>query len=130
MLPVASFPYTGELYHRFALFLVWPKPLPRCRTNLPSVDGPRLQKSAQHPCGLAPLARAHQLLGRTLCNDAAAGVTAAGPEVDDPVGLGDHVQVVLDEDDAVAGVYQAVQDADQAFDVGHVQADGGLVEDI
>jgi hypothetical protein len=33
---------------------------------------------------------------------------------------------MLDEHDAVAGVHQSVQDADQAFHVGHVQAQGGL----
>jgi hypothetical protein len=65
-----------------------------------------------------------------LGNDTPTGAAPTGAEVDDPVGLGDHVQVVLDEDDAVAGVHEAVQDADQAFDVGHVQAYGGLVEDV
>ena len=52
------------------------------------------------------------------------------PEVDDPVGLGDHVEIVLDDDDRVAGVDQAVQHAHQLLDVGHVQADGRLVEDV
>jgi len=37
---------------------------------------------------------------------------------------------VRDDDDAVAGIDQTVQHADQAFDVGHVQADGGFVENV
>jgi hypothetical protein len=65
-----------------------------------------------------------------LGNDPAAGVAGLGAEIDDPVGLGDQVQVVLDHQDRMAGVDQAVQDADEALDVGHVQADGRLVEDV
>jgi hypothetical protein len=52
------------------------------------------------------------------------------PQVDDPVGLGDHVEVVLDHDDAVAGVDQPMQHADQLLDVGHVQAHRRLVEHV
>ena len=55
---------------------------------------------------------------------------ALGPEVDHPVGLGDHVQVVLDHHHAVAAVDQPVQHADQLLDVGHVQADRRLVEHV
>jgi hypothetical protein len=51
-------------------------------------------------------------------------------EVDDPVGFGHHVEVVLDHHHRVAAVDQAVQHADQLFDVGHVQADRRLVEDV
>jgi hypothetical protein len=58
------------------------------------------------------------------------GRTAFRPEVDHPVGFCHHVQVVLDHDHAVAAVDQAVQDADQALDVGHVQADRRLVEHV
>ncbi len=55
---------------------------------------------------------------------------AFGAQVDDPVGLGDHVQVVLDDDHAVAAVHQAVQHADELVHVGHVQAHGGLVQHV
>jgi hypothetical protein len=61
---------------------------------------------------------------------AAAGVAAFGAQVDDPVGLGDHVQVVLDHHHAVAAVHQAVQHADELFHIGHVQAHGGLVQHV
>jgi hypothetical protein len=63
-------------------------------------------------------------------HDAPAGRAAFGAEVDDPVGLGDHVQVVLDHHHAVAAVDQAVQHADELVHVGHVQAHGGLVQHV
>ena len=50
-----------------------------------------------------------------------AGVAATRPEVDDPVGRGDRVEVVLDEHHRVAGVDQAVQLAQQQRDVRRVQ---------
>src|SRR5258706_12095680 len=63
-----------------------------------------------------------QTLRRRLGYHAAAAHAALGAEVDDPVGLGDDVEVVLDHDHAVAAVDQPVQHADQLLDVGHVQA--------
>ena len=58
-----------------------------------------------------------------------AAVAALGPEVDDPVGGLDHVEVVLDHHHRVAVVAQAVQHLEQQVDVVEVQARGGLVED-
>ncbi len=72
----------------------------------------------------------HHLLRRALGDDAPAAGATFGAEVDHPVGLGDHVQVVLDDDDAVAGVDQAVQHANKLLDVGHVQPHGRLFEDV
>ena len=54
----------------------------------------------------------------------------AGAEVDHVVGGGDHIQVVFDDEDGVAQVAQAAQDADQAVGVALVQPDGRLVEDV
>ncbi len=65
-----------------------------------------------------------------LRDDAAPGVAAFRTEIDDPVRFGDDVEVVLDHDNRVAGVHQPVQHAQELLDVGHVQADGGLVEDV
>src|ERR1041385_5141815 len=70
------------------------------------------------------------LLGGALGDDLAAGVAAFGAEVDDPVGALDDVEVVLDDDDGVAGVDEALQDAEQVLDVVHVQARRRLVEDV
>src|SRR5215468_7743468 len=68
--------------------------------------------------------------GRAHGDDGAAGGAAFGAEVDDPVGFLDDVEVVLDGDDGVATVDQAVEHADEAFDVGEVQAGGRLVEHV
>src|SRR5260370_822870 len=62
------------------------------------------------------------------------GVAAAGAgfgaEVDDPVGGLDHVEVVLDHDDGVAGVDEPAEHAEQLADVVEVQPGGGLVEHV
>ena len=42
----------------------------------------------------------------------------------------DDVEVVLDDDDRVAGIDQPVPHVEQALDVGKVQAGGRLVEDV
>jgi len=42
----------------------------------------------------------------------------------------DHVRVVLDHDDGVAGVDQAREHFEPRVDVGEVQARGGLVEQV
>ncbi len=66
----------------------------------------------------------------SLSDDAAACFAAFGTEIDDPVGIGDHIEVVLDHHDGVARVDEPVQHADQLLDVGHVQPDGRLVENV
>jgi len=69
-------------------------------------------------------------LRRPLHHDPATPVATFRPQIDDPVSFGDHIQVVLDDNDAVAGLDQAVQYADEFFHVGHVQADGGLIQHV
>ena len=49
-------------------------------------------------------------------------IATARTEVDDPVGGGDRVEVVLDEDDGVAGLDEQVQLSQQQGDVGRVEA--------
>ena len=56
---------------------------------------------AQHPAGVGMLVGGH-LLGRADGDDAAAGLAALGPEVDDPVGRLDDFDVVLDHQHGVA----------------------------
>ena len=68
------------------------------------------------------------LLGRALCDDAAAHPPAAGPQVDHMVGGADDVQVVLDDEHGVALLRQAAQQRDQSQRVAGVQADGRLVQ--
>src|SRR5882762_2941595 len=55
---------------------------------------------------------------------------ALGAEVDDPVGLLDHVEVVLDDEHGVAEIDEALQDVEELSNVVEVEAGGGLVEDV
>src|SRR6266849_6177264 len=68
--------------------------------------------------------------GGALGDDAAAAFAAFGAEVDDPVGLFDDVQVVLDDEDGVAEIDEALQDVEKLSNVVKVEAGGGLVEDV
>src|SRR5256714_8589451 len=75
-------------------------------------------------------AHLRDLLGRALGDPLAAGLPALGTEVDDVVrGLHD-VQVVLDHDDGVPGVDEAMEDLEQLLDVGEVQPRRRLVQDV
>ena len=60
----------------------------------------------------------------------AARAASLGAEVDDIVGAFDQVEVVLDDNDGVAGIHQLLQHLDQPVDVSDVQPGGGLVQDI
>ena len=51
----------------------------------------------------ASAAMPHDLLGRARRHQRAAGLAAFGAEIDDPVGGADHVEVVLDDEQRVAG---------------------------
>src|SRR5579862_434652 len=68
--------------------------------------------------------------GRTLGHDAAAAFAPFGAEVDDPIGLFDDIEVVLDDEDGVAEADEALENVEKLADVVEVQAGGGLVEDI
>src|SRR6266849_2236138 len=69
-------------------------------------------------------------LGRALRDDAPAAFAAFGAEVDDPVGLLDDVEMVLDDEHGVAEIDEALQDVEEFSDIVEVQAGGGLVEDV
>ena len=73
---------------------------------------------------------AGDLLGGALGDDAAAAFAAFGAEVDDPVGLLDDVEMVLDDEDGVAEIGEAIQDVEKFFHVVEMQAGGGLVENV
>ena len=55
--------------------------------------------------------------------------SAFGAEVDDPVGALDDLDVVLDDEEAVAFVDEALEELYQEGDVVEVEAGGGLVEE-
>jgi hypothetical protein len=70
------------------------------------------------------------LLRRALGDDGAAAFAAFGAHVDEPVGALDDVQIVLDHEDRVAQVGQAIEHIQKVLDVGEVQAGRGLIEDV
>src|SRR5258708_10555715 len=68
--------------------------------------------------------------GRALGDDAAAAFPAFGAKIDDPVGLLNDVEVVLDDEHRVAEINEALQDVEEFSHVVKVQAGGGLVENV
>ena len=64
-----------------------------------------------------------------LSDDFSAAFAALGAEVDDPVGGGDQVEVVLYDQHRVAALDQALQHPDQAPHIRHVQSDRWLLEE-
>ena len=62
--------------------------------------------------------------------DGATTTTTFWSHVDDVVGLSDDVEVVLDDDNGVAAIYQTADDGHEDADVLEVQTRGRLVEDV
>jgi len=71
-----------------------------------------------------------QFLDRTREDDAAAVLAGAGAEVEHMVGGANHLRIVLNDEDGVAELAQALQDFDQPVGVARVKTDGGLVQHI
>ena len=67
---------------------------------------------------------------RTCYEDLAAAMASFGAKVDDPVGRPDDVEIMLDHNDGIAVVGQAVEHRKQHFDILKVQAGGGFVENV
>src|SRR3954454_23882006 len=57
----------------------------------------------------------HEVGRRALEDDAAAVVAGAGAEVDDPVGMRHDGLMMLDDDDRLAGLDEAVEQPEQLF---------------
>ena len=91
--------------------------------------GPDRQHLGQELAGVGLRDLGH-LFRRARRDHLAALVPALGPEVDQAVRHLDHVQVVLDHDDRVAGRHQPLEHLQQPLDVGEVQAGGRLVQDV
>ncbi len=106
-----------------------PSGRPRNVTSESGTTGsPRRTRARYSP--VAEPATARDLLRRALGHDAAAPGAALRSQVDDPVGRLDDVQVVLDDDDRVAGVHEPMEHLEQLLHVREVEARGGLVEDV
>ncbi|HJQ20123.1 MAG TPA: hypothetical protein VJ867_07230 [Gemmatimonadaceae bacterium] len=63
-------------------------------------------------------------------DDSSATVARFRPEIDDPVGQFDHVEIVLDEHERVTGVHQSIEDLRQLENVLEMQAGRRLVHEI
>ena len=63
------------------------------------------------------LLRARNFFGRSLRHDAAAPLAAFRPQIDDPIGLFHHVEVVLDNDNRVAEVGETVKHVQELLDI-------------
>src|SRR5665213_1848441 len=70
----------------------------------------------------------HHLARRADGDDLAARVSPLGTQVEEPVRGADHVEVVLDHDDRLAGGDQAAEGGEELGDVLEVKSRGGLVE--
>src|SRR5690348_48810 len=73
---------------------------------------------------------ARDVFGGACREDAPAVWAAARSHVDEVVGGGEQVEVVVDDDDRGPGVQQPVEHAGQGGHVERVQAGGRLVEDV
>ena len=85
-----------------------------CAAASEQLNGTRLatrQHRKQRDAGVT--ARSQHLPRRALGREAPAHVAALGPEVDHPVGLGDDVQVTLNDDCTVVVVDEAATDPPQ-----------------
>ena len=90
---------------------------------------PTTQYPLQELPRVTPLNLGH-CLGCPLGHDTATRVATLGAQVDDPVGGLDDVEVVLDDDDGVARVDQALEDRQQHADVLEMEAGGRFIQDV
>ena len=74
-----------------------------------------IRNSAQSVAGVR--AQLHNSFRRRSSHHAAADVAAIRPKVNDPISIGNHVQVVLNYHHAVAAIDEAVQYTDEFFNI-------------
>ena len=67
---------------------------------------------------------------RSFGHDVSAAFAGFGAQVDDPIGRFDHVEIVLDDDDGVAQIDQAMEHVEQLANIVEMQTGGRLVEQI
>jgi len=93
------------------------------------VRSPFGKRGAQIPSGVAGV-DLRDLFRRPDRHDAAAFFTALRAEIDDVIGRLYHVEVVLDDEQGVAGFQKLPERSEQLRDVVEVQPRRGLVEDV
>ena len=69
-------------------------------------------------------------LWRAFGNNAAAASATFWPQIDNPVGGFDDVEVMFDHHHAVTVFCKSMQNTEQQADVLEVQAGGGLIQDV
>ncbi len=72
----------------------------------------------------------HYLLRRTLSNNPSPLISSFRTKIDDPVGILDHIQVMLDYDHRVPGSGQPLEDTEEFVDIGEVKTGRRFIEDI
>ena len=71
-----------------------------------------------------------QAIGRTTVENLPAVLTGGRADIDDPVGMADHVELVFDDEERIAGVLQPIESAEQCLGVRRMKAGRRLVENI
>ena len=90
----------------------------------------RSTRLPERNCPVGDALHVEHVVERALHDDLAAVDAGPGPHLDDVVGGADRVLVVLDDDDGVADVAQALERRDHLDVVLRVQADARLVEHV
>src|SRR5207237_10565328 len=89
--------------------------------NFHATDTPRRKDSSQkwrdsaHPV-------LYDLLRCPRSNDLPAGIARFWTDIDNVIRFRDYAEVVLNHDDSMTVIHQPVQQVQQQFDIGHVQA--------
>ncbi len=66
----------------------------------------------------------------TCCHDEAPLFARFGAEVDDVIGIFDHIEVVFDEDDGISFIDEFVEDGKERGDIVRVEACCGFIEEV
>lgn len=61
---------------------------------------------------------------------AAPGFTRSGSDIDDPVGVAHDVEIVLDDEERIAGLFEPIERAQERLGVGRMQSRGRFVEHV
>src|SRR5436309_6617359 len=80
----------------------------RCASTKGNLVLPLHARFLQHLSSVGPL-DPRQLLWRSFGHDFAAMVPSFRAKVNDPVGVPNHIQIVLDHDDGVSGLDQTIE---------------------
>ena len=106
-----------------------PHVLPHRAVSRPTSWCGRWGEKLQIPCG-NPNAGGFDGFGGAGGNDGAALGAAFRAHVNQVVGVADDIEVVLDDNERIATVNEAVEHIEQDADVVEMQAGGGLVENV